>query len=261
VICGPDEDFPDFSAVNLRWIFSQTTEELLRFLAHNGLLQNERNCESCDGAMSIIKKPGTSDQVEWNCSDCRIKKSVRADSFFSGSNLPLTKAVPLLYMWFRDFRNMNAVHEAEVNKATVVDWFSKCRNECMKGRKVKIGGVGKIVEIDETCWVKQKHNRGKPKKGSQVWFFGGIERGQDGQAFAVRVKDRKQATLFKIIKRYIRPDTLIISDEWRAYLKLEKHVPQYTHMLIRHKKKNWRWIFKEGDFSRWNRNECQYKQM
>jgi hypothetical protein len=31
VICGPDEDFPDFSAVNLRWIFSQTTEELLRF--------------------------------------------------------------------------------------------------------------------------------------------------------------------------------------------------------------------------------------
>lgn len=176
------------------------------------------------------------DGVFWRCSDCKGKKSVRADSFFEGSKLQLTNAVPLLYMWMQDFRNMNAVREAEVNKNTVVEWFSKCRKECMTKRKVKIGGIGKVVEIDETCWVKQKHHRGKPKKDAQVWFFGGIERGHGGRAFAVRVKNRKQATLFKIIKRYIRPGTLIISDEWRAYLKLEKHMPQYTHMLIRHKK-------------------------
>lgn len=216
--------------------FCRTTGELLRFLAYNGLLKDQRECEICDKLMSIMNDQSRSDGIFWRCSDCKVMKSVRADSFFESSKLPLTDAVPLLYMWIQDFRNMNAVREVGVNKATVVDWFSKCRNECMKERKVKIGGIGKIVEIDETCWVKQKHHRGKPKKGSQVWFFGGIERGAGGQAFAVRVKDRKQATLFKIIKRYIRPGTLIISDEWRAYLKLEKHMPQYTHMLIRHKK-------------------------
>jgi hypothetical protein len=157
---------------------------------------------------------------------------------------------------------MNAVKEAEVNKNTVIDWFSKCRKECMKKLKIQIGGIGKIVEIDETCWVKQKHHRGKPKKGTQVWFFGGIERGKGGCAFAVRVKDRKQVTLFKVIKRYIRPGTLIISDEWRAYLKLEKHMPQYTHMLIRHKKKTGggfskKVTLKDGTKMNVNTNKCE----
>jgi hypothetical protein len=59
------------------------------------------------------------------------------------------------------------------------------------------------VEIDESCWVKLKHNRGKPKKGSQTWIFGGIERGEGGQAFAIAVKDRKQATLYDVIRRHI----------------------------------------------------------
>lgn len=84
-------------------------------------------------------------------------------------------------MWIHDFRNVNAVRKAEVNKATVVDWFSKCRKECMKKRKIKIGGIGKVVEIDEIRWFKQKHHRGKPKKGTQVWFFGGIERDEGGR--------------------------------------------------------------------------------
>lgn len=55
-----------------------------------------------------------------------------------------------------------------MDKATVVNWFNYCRMECT-GFKGKIGGPGKIIEIDETCWIKQKHSRGKPKKGTQIW--------------------------------------------------------------------------------------------
>lgn len=59
-----------------------------------------------------------------------------------------------------------------------------------------------------------------------------------------RVTDRKQRTLFKIIKKWIRPGTVIISDEWPAYLQMERRMPQYRLMLIRHKKKT------GGGFSR-----------
>ena len=73
----------------------------------------------------------------------------------------------------------------------------------------KIGGVNKIIEIDETCWVKQKHHRGVPKKGThqcyadlvcfmkieKFRYFSCIERGERGQAIVERVKDRKTKTL------------------------------------------------------------------
>ena len=98
----------------------------------------------------------------------------------------------------------------------------------------KIGGVNKIIEIDETCWVKQKHHRGVPKKGTQQWYvdlvcfmkiekfryFGCIERREGGQAIVERVKDRKTKTLFKLIKRWVRPGTTIISDKWLAIFSL-----------------------------------------
>lgn len=77
-------------------------------------------------------------------------------------------------MWVEDFRNKNAVKELGIASDTVVNWFNFCRQQCSK--QAKVGGAGKTIEIDETCWVKQKHNRGKPKKGTQIWFFGGIER-------------------------------------------------------------------------------------
>ena len=61
-----------------------------------------------------------------------------------------------------------------------------------------------------------------------------IERGEGGQAIVQRVPDRKQRTLFKLIKRWVRPNTTIISDEWPAYRQLERHMPQYRcrKMLI-----------------------------
>jgi hypothetical protein len=38
----------------------------------------------------------------------------------------------------------------------------------------KIGGPGKVVEIDESKFGRRKHHRGHPVKGQ--WVFGGVER-------------------------------------------------------------------------------------
>lgn len=82
----------------------------------------------------------------------------------------------LVYMWIEDFRNKNVIKELGLAKSTVVNWFNYCRLQCETQQP--IGSEGKTVEIDETCWVKQKHNRGNPKRGTQMWYFGGIERGE-----------------------------------------------------------------------------------
>jgi hypothetical protein len=118
-------------------------------------------------------------------------------------------------------------------KALLIFMFSYCDNQ------QQLGGAGKYIEIDETCIAKQKHHRGKPKKGAAQWVFGGIERGEGGLAFAFRVPNRTKKTLYPLIRKHILPGTTIISDDWPAYRKVGKQLGKpmgYKHYIIQHKK-------------------------
>jgi transposase-like protein len=83
-----------------------------------------------------------------------------------------------------------------------------------------IGGVGIVVEVDETKLGKRKYNRGHYVDG--VWVVVGIERQEKGKVFLVPVRDRSADTLHDIIKRHILPGTTINTDLWRGYRGLEE---------------------------------------
>ena len=78
--------------------------------------------------------------------------------------------------------------------STIVHWCSFAREVCATILEVEsqpIGGVGKIVEIDESKFGKRKYHRGRRVDG--VWVFGGIER-ESRRCFLVSVEDRTAAT-------------------------------------------------------------------
>ncbi|XP_015377233.1 PREDICTED: uncharacterized protein LOC107171498 [Diuraphis noxia] len=81
-------------------------------------------------------------------------------------------------------------------------------------RHNKIGGVDKIVEIDESKFGKRKYHRGHRVEGQ--WLFGGVERGSR-KCFLIPVEFRDKNTLLAIIKEWILPGTTIISDCWKSY--------------------------------------------
>uniref|UniRef100_A0A915DFT1 Mitochondrial import inner membrane translocase subunit TIM50 n=1 Tax=Ditylenchus dipsaci TaxID=166011 RepID=A0A915DFT1_9BILA len=54
-----------------------------------------------------------------------------------------------------------------------------------------------------------------------------------GLAFAIRVKDRKKKTLFRLIRKHIMAGTTIISDEWPAYRKLGKKLGRSVYVRVR----------------------------
>ncbi|KZS20891.1 Uncharacterized protein APZ42_012306 [Daphnia magna] len=66
----------------------------------------------------------------------------------------------------------------------------------------------------------KKYNRRKRVDG--VWVFGGVERGS-GKCFLVTVIDRSANTLLEVTKECILPRSIIISDCWKSYDKLELH--------------------------------------
>ena len=78
----------------------------------------------------------------------------------------------------------------------------------------KIGGPGKTVQIDESKVGKRKYHRGHRVEGQ--WVFGGIEE-DTRKCFLVPVEDRSEATLLPIIREWIEPGTLIVSDCWKSY--------------------------------------------
>ncbi|CAI6358935.1 unnamed protein product [Macrosiphum euphorbiae] len=122
--------------------------------------------------------------------------------------------------------------ELEISRHTIVDWSNFCREVMYDGlvaHKVKIGGVGVEVEIDESKFGKRKYHRGHAVEGQ--WVFGGVERGTN-KCFLVPVEKRDKTTLLNIIKEWILPGTTIISDCWKAYDCLNDE--GYVHFKVNH---------------------------
>ncbi|RCN41593.1 hypothetical protein ANCCAN_12461 [Ancylostoma caninum] len=93
-------------------------------------------------------------------------------------------------------------------------------------------GVGHVVEIDDTCVTKRKYNRGRWVRKHQ-WLFGGYERGS-GRSFLILVRRRDARTLLRLIVKYIRPGTTMISDCWRAYSRISTLPQGFTHLTVNH---------------------------
>ena len=122
--------------------------------------------------------------------------------------------------------------ELKLSDKTITDWCSFAREvivNWVSERSCKIGGEGRVVEIDESKFGKRKYNVGRLIEGQ--WVFGGICR-ETRECFMVPVENRDSETLVRLIKDYIKPGTTIISDYWKAYDCLEEE--GFVHLKVNH---------------------------
>lgn len=217
-------------------------EVLLEWLKKHDVILREKKCEKC-GNICTLKS-----DFRYVCqktitveSSNKIKKircnfsvSARKGTFFSKSNLSVETICNFVIFWaiMRPPRTVLIQKELKITPVTVVDWSSFCREICINWcfqNKVKIGGVGVTVEIDEAKIGKRKYNRGRLIEGK--WIFGGFERGTK-KMFVCAVENRSKDTLLNVIQDYILPGTTIISDCWKAYDCLQDE--GYTHLKVNH---------------------------
>ena len=92
--------------------------------------------------------------------------------------------------------------------------------------------LGGEVEVDESYFGGiRKGKRGRGAAG-KVPVFGLLKRG--GKVFVLPIPDAKAHTLMPIIRRKIKPDSIVYTDTFRSYNVLD--VSEFKHRRINHSK-------------------------
>ena len=201
-------------------------------------------CVYCGALFRLVKDSSYPEGECWKCENrqCRKKLSVKFGSWFEGAHLSYEQAVKVTYCWIRKISNENAAHECDVSKKSVVDWYNFCREVCVDILETPyvqqkdgifdeidlgmIGGEGIVVEIDESKFGKRYQHKGRHVDG--VWVFGGIKAENKKNCFFEVVEFRDATTLLSIIRKRIRPGSIIYSDCWKAYSQIPQ-LPEGYH--------------------------------
>jgi transposase-like protein len=185
----------------------------------------------------------------WKCKDCKKQYSVRVGTIFEDSPIPLRKWLMAIWEIAND-RNGISSHEL-ARKLSITQksaWFMLHRvrlamqTNTFEKWSEKFDGV---VEVDETLIGGKARNMklakrreleesGEtigPKTGKTV-VMGFRQRGGDISAHVV--KTTKKDELQREVRKRVKPDATVITDELGSYRGLDQH---YQHMVINHAEK------------------------
>ncbi|GFQ79488.1 DDE_Tnp_IS1595 domain-containing protein [Trichonephila clavata] len=133
----------------------------------SGLLKDELNCAKCREPCSLIKRKKSSNGSIWRCKKCRGEKSLRIGSWFSCSKLNLQEIILLTWHLISGTKTCDIERDLGFSSATSADWRQFVHEQVLDHVELtssKIGGVGKVVEVDESKFAfGKKHHQGSPK--------------------------------------------------------------------------------------------------
>ncbi|GFR06066.1 DDE_Tnp_IS1595 domain-containing protein [Trichonephila clavata] len=129
----------------------------------SGLLKDKLNCAKCREPCSLIKRKKSSNGSIWRCKKCRGEKSLRIGSWFSCSKLNLQEIILLTWHLISGTKTCDIERDLGFSSATSADWRQFVHEQVLDHVELtssKIGGVGKVVEVDESKFGKRKYHRG-----------------------------------------------------------------------------------------------------
>ena len=116
------------------------------------LLVKEHYC--CDELCTQVKSK-SSDGCEWCCKRCNSRFTIRIKSFFYSVHISLSVLIMLTYL-FASKASVSSVQttlKQKIGKKSIIQWFTFLRevmSTYLLRHAIKLGGIGNIVEIDES---------------------------------------------------------------------------------------------------------------
>ena len=161
----------------------------------------------------------------WKCRECRKQFTVRKNTIFEESHIPLHKWLQAIHLMVSSKKGISSHQLHRVLEITHKSaWFMSHRiREAMRNDgNVSFGNGGGTVEVDETFIgkepgvVKSKTARGFAHKMKVLTL---VDR-DTGRAKNIIVDDLKQTTLLPILRENIAKEAVVYTDEAKQYTHL-----------------------------------------
>ena len=189
-------------------------------------------CPHCGGVERISKMAGASTRIgTYKCYQCRKPFTVKIGTIFESSHVPLHMWLQAIFLMASSKKGIssNQLHRT-LGVTLKTAWFMSHRiREAMRsGGLDPLGGVGKIVEADETYFGERENFMPSSQRGDRPYTKRGrggpankravvalVERGGDARTFHV---DRAtKAAVTKIVTDNVERETYLHTDESRLY--------------------------------------------
>lgn len=201
-------------------------------------------CPHCDGERVTRLKA----RPYWMCRDCRKKYTVRTDTVFERSHVPLHKWLYAMYLLEINRKGISSVNlSKQLGIRQPTTWFMLHRlREACDVEALRLSGT---VEVDETFVGGSKKNMHYDRKqklppgpigGKEIVF--GLRERESGEVIAYPIPDTTARTLSPEILRNVERDSTVYSDDHGGYHQVNKW---YSHATVNHSS----WQFADGDIT------------
>jgi transposase-like protein len=190
-------------------------------------------CPRCGGTtISRILK-----RAQFDCDSCRYQFSVKVDTIFHDSKLPLRKWFAAVYLMCESKKGISANQIGRTLKVSYkTAWYlcHRIRATMVEHDTTPLEGV---IECDETLVGGRAPGKGKGYKGNKTTVLGAVER--DGNIRLKVATNRSRKTLHKFIKKNadMQDVDAVYTDSFAAY----EGVTGYDgrHSAVNHEKEEW----------------------
>jgi transposase len=201
------------------------------------------HCPKCDTERVFRRYATKQRRQSWTCTGCGHHIHPTSGTIFAKSSISLAQWFYAMFLVSSSRCGIAAKQlerELGCNYKTAWRMLNKIRNVLMEQDEEPLSGE---VEVDETFIGGRLRNADRRRAAAErpgqrpyTWktravVYGAVERG--GRIRADVVPNSQTDTLMPITRRYVMPESLIFTDEWKAYDGLGK--AGYRHRRIRHK--------------------------
>jgi len=208
-------------------------------------------CQRCESDLHITLD-GDQEPCKADCEDCKwqwrpgleYERSTFRNSFVQGCKLPKNEVMHCLWLWLNKVPSTTTASMLVWDEDTASKWhkfFRQMVAQMLDHDKEEnmLGGYDEngepiIVEVDETKMGKRKYNKGRRVTAS--WVIGMVERTRQRRTAWVVVQQRDASVCTAVIKKFIKPGSIIHSDMWGGYNPIKNMGMNYTHRRLCHKK-------------------------
>jgi DNA-directed RNA polymerase subunit M/transcription elongation factor TFIIS len=215
-------------------LLTKDEQTAITWLRSSGFIPKTMFCNSCGWKMEI--KATKSGEI-FKCIKCKNTTSIFSETIFYNSKKNICELLDLIYFWSINMNQGKTRHECNTKSHKTVNiWYEKLNKLSYlimkeEQRFQKIGGIGHIVEIDESKFSKRKYNVGRAVRSP--WVIGGIDI-ETRDTFFVEVFSRNKEVLTRVILENVEVGTTIYTDEWKGYVDLNR--VGYIHFTVNHRR-------------------------